>query len=300
MPQRNFFYLPRSDRRILLGCIVVFIAAVAIRSVFSNDGKTARQESKATTNSMAEQTLRSRSNNINYRYDEGNERVVELFPFDPNTADSTQLLRLGLAPYQVRNIYRYRQKGGTFRHKEDFSRIYGITEKQYREIEPYICISSDYRQATPRYAEETQAASVRDTVMYPIKLKDGQTISLNLSDTAQLKKVPGIGSGYARAIVSYRERLGGFVSVNQLVEIKGLPESALDYFREEHAKVKKIAVNNLNVNQLRKHPYISFYQAKAIVDYRRLKGKINSIDDLKLLKEFTSDDIERLRPYLAY
>ncbi|MDY6408545.1 MAG: hypothetical protein SPK71_01715, partial [Prevotella sp.] len=81
MPQRNFFYLPRSDRRILLGCIVVFIAAVAIRSVFSNDGKTARQESKATTNSMAEQTLRSRSNNINYRYDEGNERVVELFPF---------------------------------------------------------------------------------------------------------------------------------------------------------------------------------------------------------------------------
>ena len=112
--------------------------------------------------------------------------------------------------------------------------------------------------------------------------------------------MPGIGSGFARAIVSYRNRLGGFYDVTQLAEIDGLPDEVLDYFRNDHAPVKKIAINKLNVNQLRKHPYINFYQAKAIVDFRRLRGDVQDLSDLRLLKEFTNEDINRLRHYVAY
>ena len=65
----------------------------------------------------------------------------ELFPFDPNTADSTTLLRLGLQPWQVRSIYKYRSRGGRFRVKEDFARLYGLTLEKYRQLEPYITIS---------------------------------------------------------------------------------------------------------------------------------------------------------------
>ena len=70
--------------------------------------------------------------------------MAERFAFDPNTADSTQLLRLGLKPWQVRSIYRYRAKGGVFSEPADFARVYGLTLKQYRELEPYIRIGRDY------------------------------------------------------------------------------------------------------------------------------------------------------------
>ena len=80
-------------------------------------------------------------------YNQGEEQRAERFPFDPNTADSTTLLRLGLQPWQVANIYRYRSHGGIYRRPEDFARLYGLTQKQYRELEPYIRISADYRPA---------------------------------------------------------------------------------------------------------------------------------------------------------
>ena len=85
------------------------------------------------------------------------QHTVEEFPFDPNTADSSQLLRLGLQPWQVRNIYRYRAKGGIYRKKEDFARLYGLTVKDYRRLEPYIRISSDYLPAATLFGKESGA-----------------------------------------------------------------------------------------------------------------------------------------------
>ena len=76
-------------------------------------------------------------------YAQKQDATGELFYFDPNTADSTQLLRLGLRPWQVRNIYKYRAKGGRYRQKEDFAMLYGLTLEQYRRLEPYIRIKPE-------------------------------------------------------------------------------------------------------------------------------------------------------------
>ena len=69
--------------------------------------------------------------------------AARLFAFDPNTADSSTLLRLGLKPWQVRSIYKYRAHGGHFRKPQDFARLYGLTLAQYRRLEPYISIKSE-------------------------------------------------------------------------------------------------------------------------------------------------------------
>ena len=232
-------------------------------------------------------------------YDTGGRRA-ELFPFDPNTADSTQLLRLGLAPWQVRNIYKYRAAGGIYRQPRDFARLYGLTAGQYRRLEPYIRISDDYRPAAEAYPAEPRPAYVRDTTRYPLKLKPGQHVALNTADTALLKRVPGIGSGFARAIVRYRERLGGFYSTAQLMEIGNFPQSALPYFTADPSLCRKLNVNRLNLSQLRRHPYIGFYQAKTIIDHRRLHGPLRSLDDLRLYKDFPPETIERLRHYIEF
>ena len=125
---------------------------------------------------------------------------------------------------------------------------------------------------------------------------------LNRADTAQLRKVPGIGSFFARKIVEYRERLGGYYRVQQLLEIEDFPETAVAFFIIPDSTLPKrsLNLNNLSLNELRRHPYINFYQARAIVDYRRLHGHIESLQQLKLLPDFTPEAIERLEPYVEY
>ena len=222
-------------------------------------------------------------------------RQTEEFPFDPNTADSTQLLRLGLQPYQVRSIYRYRARGGVFRTKQDFAKVYNLTKKDYLRLEPYIRIADDYQPASTLFAKEE-----RDTTHRPTKLKDDEHIVLNTADTTELMKVPGIGSYYAKEIVRHGKWIGGYVSVDQLDEIDGFPKSAKKYFVIDHPAPQRLHINKLSLQQLRRHPYINYYMAKTIVDYRRLHGDIKSLQELRFSKDFPEDVIQRLEPYIEY
>ena len=222
-------------------------------------------------------------------------RHTEEFPFDPNTADSTQLLRLGLQPWQIRSIYRYRARGGIFRTKQDFAKVYQLTQKDYLRLEPYIHISDDYLPASTLFPKEE-----RDSLRYPVKLKDGEHVVLNTADTTQLMKVPGIGSYYAKEIVRHGKWIGGYVSVDQLDEIDGFPQSAKRYFVINHPTPKRLKINKLSLQELRRHPYINYYQAKAIIDYRHLHGDIKSLQELRFSKYFSEDVISRLEPYIEY
>ena len=323
MNLKSIFYLHRSDRKVFL--VLLFFIAICFGFIIivGNDTTTTAD---ATNDSVKVQKRSSFSNK---------EQLPEvitadgkhLFTFDPNTASAEQLQQLGLAPYQVRNIIKYRSKGGIYRSPMDFARLYGLTRKQYRELEPYITIGDDYEPASTlasvqayiaKKEADKQAAHAayeaykmqntykpykgndRDTLRYPLKLKIGEHINLATADTTQLKKVPGIGSGWARAIVNYSKRLGGYVTVGQLQEIEGFPEEALPYFSITNPQTEKINLNTATLAQLRKHPYINFYQAKAICDYRRLKGKLTNLSQLHLLKDFTPGAIERLRPYVEF
>ena len=135
---------------------------------------------------------------------------------------------------------------------------------------------------------------------YQVKIRPGEHVVLNTADTTILKTVPGIGPYFARKVVEYGQRLGGYVSVDQLDEIEGFPLDAKDYLTVEGASPRKLNVNSLTLNELRKHPYLSFYQAKAITDYRRLHGPLKSLQDLRLSKDFPPEAIKRLEPYVDF
>ena len=284
----------RNDRKIAIALLLLAIAFAVFFWKFGDYQVTPQQmaadsifsQKKASHNKRPVQFYATESQN------------TERFPFDPNTADSTQLLRLGLQPWQVRNIYKYRAKGGIYRQKEDFARLYGLTVKQYRELEPYIRISSDYQPASTLVGKRQQAE--RDTLRYPVKIQADQHVVLNTADTTQLKKVPGIGSYYASEIFRHGQRLGGYVSVDQLDEIEDLPQTSKQYFVIANAHPKRLNINRLTLQQLRHHPYVNFYMAKAITDYRRLHGNIKNLNELRLSKDFTDEVIRRLEPYIEY
>lgn len=229
------------------------------------------------------------------------------FPFDPNTADSTALLQLGLTPYQVRNIYKYRAKGGRYHRAEDFARLYGLTVEQWEHLAPLIVIGEQQRYLADDPARMPTAARMqeapvppRDTIRYPIKYQEGQTVALNTADTTMLKHIPGIGSASARRIVQRREQLGGYVSLDQLAEVDGLPDGLERWFTLDATRIQRIDCNRLTLNQLRRHPYINYYQARVIADHRRLYGPLHSLHDLELYPEFTPADLERLAPYMLF
>lgn len=296
---KEFFYFPKSDRRAMIFLLAVVVLSAVVVGIMDKGGMSSQL---ARTDSLtADSSIRKAAVRRGGQYVYNVETVSrELSAFDPNTADSTLLLSLGLQPWQVRSIYRYRAKGGIYRQPSDFARLYGLTVKQYKELLPYIHISDEYKPAAEVYGRTDAVRSGRDTLRYPVKLRPGQYVTIDDADTASLRKVPGIGRYYASRIVRYRNDLGGYVSVAQLSEIEGIPEAALSYFRVTGGAVRKLNLNRLTLNELKHHPYINFYQARRIIDYRRLKGPLHSIDDLRLLKDFSQRDIERLRPYVEF
>ena len=232
---KSFFYLQKSDRKVILTLLVVI--AIALGVIFL----TGRE------------------------HDESN----ALTPADTLKSDSSRH-----RPYHHRDT------------------VYVRTKVVYRDRPGY----------SGRRAPSRSASEPRDTFIprYPVKIHEGEHVILNTADTTALKTIPGIGPYFARKIVQYGERLGGYVSVDQLDEIEDFPLDAKDYLVIENPSPRKLNINQLSLNELKRHPYINYYRAKAITDYRRLHGPIRSLDDLRLSKDFPQDIIDRLKPYVAY
>lgn len=300
---KEFFYLQKSDRKvIILLLIVAVVIIVFIR--WSKQLPLAPESSSETFQKTKDTSVSQHSDAHKWDFSSAPSPSVHLTPFDPNTADAIQLLSLGLTEWQVKSLLKYRAKGGVFRQPADFARLYGLTQKQFKQLQPYIRISDDYRPAAELFAHQEKTTDYqRDTVKFPIKLKEGAHVLLNTADTSVLKKIPGIGSYFARQIVAYRNRLGGYSSVSQLAEIDDFPSETLSFFQlsaDDANRIRKLNLNRLTLNELKRHPYISFYQACAIVDYRRLHGALRSLDDLKLLNDFSEDKIRQLQPYVEF
>ena len=132
------------------------------------------------------------------------------------------------------------------------------------------------------------------------KYPEGTLVEVNSADTTELKKIPGIGSGIAGGIVRYRERLGGFYALSQLEEVKHVTPELLKWFKLDNDSIRKLEINKVSLDKLRAHPYLTFYQAKVIMEHRRKKGQIKSLSQLALYEEFTEKDLERLSAYISF
>lgn len=338
MKFKDIFYLQKKDRQALLTLLAIMIACVSLTFLILEKQEDAPVTSQLdSTNSNQEKDASSakihHASKSHPLYSKEEGMVHELFPFDPNTASAEDFERLGLESWQARSIIHFREKGGIFSRPSDFARVYGITKRTYEVLLPFIQIADDYKPAADFYGKEGYGRSGRrytpyyknreeryrrydqdnassegkaedktetKVYSYPHKLRANEHIEINGADTTLLMKIPGIGSYYASRIVRYRERLGGFASAQQLEEIDGLPESSIAYIKIDEQQIRKMNLNKLTLNQLKKHPYLNFYQAKEICDYRRLKGPLHSIEDLKLLKDFPPDEIDRLKPYICF
>lgn len=162
------------------------------------------------------------------------------------------------------------------------------------------------KQKRTYYVKEKEPAVAYETSRFPRteKFPEGTVIELNEADSAALTRIPGIGRSFAKRIIGYRKILGGYHHIEQLQEVYDMYEELYTqiilYLEVNPAHITPIPVNNASLNQLKHHPYIGFYRAKAIVELRKKRGRLNDIEDLQLLEEFTPEDQTRIAPYLEF
>lgn len=297
MPKR-FLFFTKSQRAAIVVLVVLIVAVVVADytltrwaqqpDTFYNDEFTAEvQLFEETMDSLraAKKTTYEKSHFVEQKTKKEPSQPV-YFTFNPNTLDSAGFVALGLKPWTAANIVKYRARGGRFRTKSDFAKIYGVTSEQFAALEPFIQIDKLLAERN-----ETVEIATPDII-----------VELNTADTAQLATVAG--RGLARRIVGYRNVLGGYFSTAQLSEVYDMTNekltALLPHLTIDTTKIRRIGVNRASVEQLKRHPYINFYQAKAIYELRRAKQRLNAIDELRHLEEFSPADIEKLTHYLSF
>lgn len=170
-------------------------------------------------------------------------RKVESFMFNPNTASVEELQRLGFSLKQAQAIENYRNKGGRFRRKSDFAKSFVVSDSVFRRLEPYIDIPK---------------------------------LDINLADSAAFDTLPGIGGWFARQMIEYRERLGGYSYPEQLMEIRNFDREKFDNLSDLIFISPQTAVPyplwTLPEDELKRHPYIGS-SAHGIVLFRNSQPK---------------------------
>lgn len=221
----------------------------------------------------------------------------QLFPFNPNALSAADWRKLGLTDRQIQVIHNYESKGGTFRRKEDLKKMYSISDTKYLELEPYVRIPET---AGPAYRQEHER-----TAQKVVKEKaPNRIIELNAADSAALVDVRGIGPVLASRILQYRNRLGGFRRVEQLREVYGI--DSLRYseirgqLRADTTAVKKIYINRVSFDELKKFPYLRYKQMNAIIQYRKQHGRYSSAEDLTKINILDSEILRKIAPYLVF
>jgi competence protein ComEA len=216
--------------------------------------------------------------------------------FDPNTGSAFDLARGGLPSEVVSRIIKYRAKGGQFRKREDLLKIYGMDTTIYSLVAPYIRIVEPTKVLAKRREPEREKNSVASR-----KLR----IDINKADTAELKKVFGVGEKLSMRILKYRNALGGFISMDQLREVYKLDSVVVRHIRQAFFIAPDFSPARLDVNtagrqDLAAHPYLSAKVADAIVAHRFQHGEFRSIEEFRKIPVLDSILIRKIEPYLKF
>lgn len=213
--------------------------------------------------------IKKRDNRRGFEVDNKREKTKEIFKeFDPNLSSVEDFCKMGFSQRQAQSIINFREKSGGFKTPEDLKKVYVISDEMYAKILPFVKIFQ------PECNNLTQTA----TNISEIKAKGKVSLTeLNEADSAQLVALPGIGPYFARKIIGYRHKLGGFASENQLTEIYGFDQEKIDMIKErvsvDTLKIKKIKIDTASVKSLASHPYIGDYAANAIIRLRKVAAE---------------------------
>ncbi|RYY57498.1 MAG: helix-hairpin-helix domain-containing protein [Chitinophagaceae bacterium] len=278
--------------------------------------------------------LARQSNNKTQGDNDYNTGTAKRFTFDPNTLGPEGWRELGVRDRTIETILKYRSKGGYFRQPGDLGKVYGLQPGLVEELLPFVRIGKRPGQMTftgkpgysgngggrREYTDTSRSSGTRNFLSgRPVgekpagkdgtgiartayRKKQYEVVDLNLADTTALIALPCIGSKLAHRMIQFRDKLGGFHSVEQVREIYGITDSAFEalrpWLKADAERCRMIAINQVTLDELKVHPYVRFELARTIIAYRQEHGVFQALTDLQKITALTSAAYEKIRPYL--
>ncbi len=307
---KNFLTFTRKDRNavlmLLLAIALVFAAAKYIYPLLITDTSIKETDLFAATDSLVIlQNDDAKTYSNDYNTDEGYQAYSKkgyktpftgtMFYFDPNTLDAAGWQKLGIKDKTIASMQKYIAKGGRFREPNDLKKVWGLRNDEKERLIPYVRIAAT---AQPTYANNYTPYEKK-----PYEKKVIAPVDINAGDSTAFDALPGIGGGFSRRIVNFRNRLGGFYKVEQVAETFGLPDSVFQKIKPllkiEGNDVKKINVNTATEEELKAHPYIRWQLAKVITEYKKQHGNFKALDELKKIILIDAATYNKISPYLT-
>lgn len=213
---------------------------------------------------------------------------IKMSAFDPNLVTAENLDQFGLSQHVKTSWIQYIKKGGIFHKNDDLKKIYGMDSSTFERLNPFIEIS--HTKVARNYGSDAN-------------ISKPQLTEINNATAEDLKNLKGIGPVLAQRIIKYRNLLGGFRSLDQLTEVYGIEDSLVienkKYLTLDKSLIKKINLNLADYRSLSRHPYISDFDAKAIIHYRTFKGKIGTLNELIMNNLLPDTTLSVLSDYLT-
>lgn len=233
--------------------------------------------------------------------------ALVLFDFDPNNLPVEQWVALGLSERQAAAIHRFEAKGGRFRTKKDVARMHVVDPELFDRWRSFILLPDSLPRREFPAKDRNERAATNTFVPKPVPDRPAETVQveINSADTTALVAVRGIGPAFARSIVKFRDRLGGFHSLDQLSEVyilRDKPEAVARLKEQlvlDEQGVRRFPLNTVTAEELGPHPYAGWKVAKALVAYRKQHGPFHSVDDIKGCVLVTDSVYRKLAPYLT-
>jgi len=297
---KDYLSFSRRERIAAIVLLLLIGGLMALPYFFGNKKKTVKsdavlQQQMALLQKSNGNNNENTTNNDDEAWHSSTEKItrnITLFEFDPNTLDATGWEKLGLHDKTIHTLLNYRNKGGKFRTPEDIRKIWGLKKEEADRIIPYARISATENHFT-----------TKPTYLHTVPAKAPAVIDINTATIDMWKLLPGLTGGLPYRILKFRDKLGGFISIEQVRETYDMTDSIFTaikpYLRLESSSIKKININTADNYELGMHPYISNGVAKAIVIYRQQHGSYQKVEDVKKIVFIKEEMFKKMEPYLT-
>jgi DNA uptake protein ComE-like DNA-binding protein len=221
-----------------------------------------------------------------------------IYPFNPNYITDYKGYKLGMTIQEIDRLHAFRKQGKFVNSVEEFQQVTKVSNAFLSKISPYFKFPDWVKNKGTTTSEKFHKFLPKEKEK--IIQKD-----INVATREDLIAVYGIGEKLADKILQEKEKLGGFVSMEQFQFMWGIsPEAISDLEKRFTIKsqigIKKIAINDLSQKELAKFPYFNYALAKEIVIYRTMNSGIKNIDDLTKIKGMPNEKIKIIALYLEF
>ena len=309
--EKKFLSFTKKEKRGILFTMVIivaiFVSAKYIYPLLVEEQNISQSNLSAATDSLLlknDEGSKKYYVNNEYNNDEGYQAYSKktynktftgtMFYFDPNTLDAAGWQKLGIKDKTIASMQNYLSKGGRFKEPGDLRKVWGLRDDEKERLIPYVRIAA--------VAQPTYTNNYIPYEKKPYEKKVIAPVDINAGDSAAFDALPGIGGGYSRRIINFRNRLGGFYKVEQIAETFGLPDSVFQKIKPllkiSGNDIKKLNINTEKEEELKAHPYIRWQLAKVITEYKKQHGDFKTLQDLKKIMTIDEETYNKISPYL--